>query len=307
MKTLSENSAQPLLTEAANMARFIGRYYLHDFDVGHSSYGQEYWLLTLADASGELRVYCHSPELMQKTPEVGQWIHVEAALSQPKGIAYFRCKNLLLDAPVERVGSDLSSLPRIACPIDYTFDALFFIVNRILNKDLRDFVRDVLLQPDVALNYLCCPASLNHHHNYAGGLLLHSLEMAWQTMTSEELSGIECDIAVVAALLHDIGKVWTLEPQLSRTPIGSWVGHDYLTLEICAKPLKKLSEAQANLANQLRHAWTCHSPKARYGFKPRTRVARYLQRVDHDSALIGHPKSVLPRLSSSSQTPFATR
>lgn len=305
MKTLSENSVQPLLTETANLARFMGRYYLDDFMEGVSACGQEYWLITLADASGEVKVYCHSPELMQQAPDVEQWIHVEASLSQPKGIAYFRCKNLLLDVPVERVGPDLSSLPRKACPIDYAFDALFFIVSRIATNDLRVFVRDVLLQPEVALNYLCCPASINHHHNYAGGLLVHSLEMAWQIICSEELSDVECDIAVVAALLHDIGKVWTLKPQLSRTPVGSLVCHDYLTLEVCANPLKRLSERAPGLANQLRHAWTCHSPRARYGFKPRTRVARYLQRVDHDSAFIGHPESFLPRLNPDSAAFFA--
>ncbi|MEM7360280.1 MAG: TraI domain-containing protein [Pseudomonadota bacterium] len=302
MKTLSEKSLQPLLDETTNFARFMGRYYLHELHEGVSACGQDYWLLTLADASGELKVYCHNPELMEQKPAVGMWIHVEASLSQPKGVAYFRCKNLQIERPVECIGADLSSLPRAACPIDYAFDALFFIVSRISNQVLRDFVRGVLLQPDVAVSYLRCPASVNHHHNYEGGLLVHSLEMAWQIICAEELLADEQDIAVVAALLHDIGKVWTLKPQLRRTPMGSLVGHDYLTLEVCAKPLKKLSEAAPGFANQLRHAWTCHSPKARYGFKPRTRVAKYLQRVDHDSAFVGYPEAFLPRFSQASQT-----
>lgn len=101
---------------------------------------------------------------------------------------------------------------------------------------------------------------------------------------------IECDIAVTAALLHDIGKAQTFSDNLSRTAIGSLAVHDALTLEICAKPLAKLSEVHPHIANQLRHAWTCASPNARYGFTPETRVAKQLQIADRrNSTEISRP------------------
>lgn len=71
---------------------------------------------------------------------------------------------------------------------------------------------------------------------------------------------------------------------MQRTDIGTLVDHDDLTLEICAPALSKLSAIDATIANELRHAWTCSSHNARYGFKPKTIIAQKLQDYDCSSA-----------------------
>ena len=284
MKNFSTDSMQPLLKDAPNFPRFMGRYFVTALKVSPDSKGKPCKVLTLSDASGDLRVFCNAKHLIDLPVAVNQLVHVEAALKQDHGAAYYRCKDLAQSFPDKRVGVDLSVLPRTLCPVIDAFDCLLVMFSRLKNPFLQQFVRDVLLQPDVGINFLLCPASLNYHHNYKGGLIKHSLEAAWNIAGVHELSTLERDIAVTAALLHDIGKVRTMRPNISRTQTGRLVDHSQLTLEICAWPLKILAEVAPGIADQLRHAWTCYSPKARYGFKPKTRVALLLQRVDNTSA-----------------------
>ncbi|MDO6693906.1 HDIG domain-containing protein [Aliiglaciecola sp. 3_MG-2023] len=165
------------------------------------------------------------------------------------------------------------------------------LIDCVANIDfspLRQFIERVLLQSKVMVPFVRNPASLRFHHNSLGGLLSHSFAVV-NLITKEFTRGtIECDIVKAAALLHDIGKTQTLSDNLSRTAIGSLADHDALTLEICAEPLASLSREHPHIANQLRHAWTCASPNARYGFKAKTRVARQLRRADNQNAKTGN-------------------
>ena len=284
MKALKTDSIQPLLIDAVNYKRFMGRYYLTDACCKPDSGGRDCKVLTIADASTEMKIFCNNDELMQIDLRPDEMIHVEAALMQNHGSAYYLCKNLQVVGINQTSGLDLACLPRSKCPRPVAFDALFVFVGRLTSPLLKRLLVNALLQNDVTIRYLQCPASLNHHHNYPGGLLEHSVEMAWDISGILDLSPLERDIAVVGALLHDIGKIRTMTPDGTRTAIGRLVDHSQLTLEICADVLRELELSSPHIANMLRHSWTCYSPKARYGFKAKTRVAEFLQKVDGASA-----------------------
>ncbi|MDF2177929.1 HD domain-containing protein [Aliiglaciecola sp. CAU 1673] len=284
MNALPIDSLQPLLVDVPNYHRFMGRYFLTGLVTKADSQGQPCWALNLSDGSGDFKVYCNNPDLMAHRLQPHSMILVEAALRQNQGTAYYRCKNLLPTTDETTLGMDLSVLPRSFCSNPETFDALIVLASRLQHPLLRRFLRQVLLQQWVGLRFLQCPASLRHHHAYRGGLLQHSVEIAWDVAGVQELSTLERDIAVVAALLHDIGKTLTLTPDMTRTAIGELVDHSQLTLEICAEPLRALEQEAPKIAHQLRHAWTCYSPNARFGYKPQTRVARHVQRADRLSA-----------------------
>lgn len=284
MKNVKIDSLQPLLVDVPNYQRFMGRYYLTGLVTKPDSAGQPCWAITLSDGSGDFKVFCNNPRLMEQHFQPNTMVHVEAVLKQTHGSAYYQCKNLMLLSDSNNIGRDLSALPRSLCPIPEAFDILLLLVSRIGNKLLQRFLRQVLLQPHIGIRFLRCPASLKYHHNFPGGLLYHSVEIAWNLIGVHDFSPIERDVAIVAALLHDIGKTLTLTPDMTRTGIGSLVDHSQLTLEICASSLAELDTAAPRIANQLRHAWTCYSPGSHYGFKAQTRVAKYLQKADKMSS-----------------------
>lgn len=174
-------------------------------------------------------------------------------------------------------------LPDDYCPIAEGLMQLNGIVDQLKIQPLREFMLNVLRDDRITLPFLELPASRNHHHAHAGGLLQHSLECArfitqaagmWNNQHQREL-------AICAALLHDIGKTRTL----NKTH-GAWMGtllsHDLLTLELLAPHLVELD-----------HSWQDGSVALRYllswklqerGRRPLMTVVELLQAADRISS-----------------------
>ena len=66
--------------------------------------------------------------------------------------------------------------------------------------------------------FRCAPAAKRYHQAYEHGLLEHSLSVAQGVSAiSATFAGIDRDVAVAGALLHDIGKLdaYTADPMAS--------------------------------------------------------------------------------------------
>tara|TARA_R110002167_G_scaffold91458_1_gene246064 strand:- start:125761 stop:126648 length:888 start_codon:yes stop_codon:yes gene_type:complete len=277
-------SVQPILSSANTHNRFIGNYFLVGFVARFGKDGQPFWAITLSDSTGALTIYCRDQSCIIGNLQPLSWVHLEAQLDQNGATAYFRCKYIEPLVTKRSFEGSLAGLPSTLCPKPDSLRLLVKLADSLKVKELKTFLAEVILQPEVAMKYITCPASLKFHHNYAGGLIEHSVDVAIRLASGHSLSQQQRDIAVVAALLHDIGKTQTLTAELTRTSVGHLVDHGDLTLELCASALKNLQEKNPFVSDQLRHVWTCSSPGARYGFKPRTQVANKLQQFDRISA-----------------------
>lgn len=110
---------------------------------------------------------------------------------------------------------------------------------------LRMFVREVLANRALMSGFVGLPASKNHHHSFPGGLLMHSLECVYITQqtvdTLSDVSTNEKEVAMVAALFHDIGKVKTIGENY-HTSLGRLIDHEHLTLQLLSDPLQELQK-----------------------------------------------------------------
>lgn len=120
---------------------------------------------------------------------------------------------------------------------------------------LVELVRRVFCDPAIGPLFRSAPASLNHHHAFPGGLLVHSAEvaLALHRWTQGEASQ---GLTTVAGLLHDVGKVRTLTAAMTRTALGRQVRHEALTLEVLAAHLAWLDAVWPAGALLLRHLLT---------------------------------------------------
>lgn len=133
-------------------------------------------------------------------------------------------------------------------------DLLFNLIIQ-LNTPLRRFLFDVFLNKDIAKAFTSVNASINHHHAWKGGLLVHSVESALMVnqLAKTWMTPVEAAVTVVATLLHDIGKTRTFQENGHWSELGHYVSHDALSLEILAPYLAELEKQWRTGANLLRH------------------------------------------------------
>jgi len=108
-----------------------------------------------------------------------------------------------------------------------------------LEKELRELLRSLkpgsladlageFINSQYYKSYCYAPAAQIYHHNYAGGLLEHSLGTAKIALKIAELhSEVDRDLILLGAVLHDLGKVQELDmsKEISYSEEGKLLGH----------------------------------------------------------------------------------
>lgn len=192
----------------------------------------------------------------------------------------------------------LQTLPRLYCPKPEYLDRLVSSVRSLQCVPLQEFVKCVLEHSSRLEVFLKAPASTRYHHNEPSGLLKHSLEVARNTVVmcrnnEPEMSRELQEVAYIAGLFHDIGKTFTYDIHGKPTGQGMLFDHADLTLEACATGLAYLDHTTPDVAQLLRHIWTCASPGARYGAAPAITLARYVRDADGQSAMVDNQRKAM--------------
>ena len=141
----------------------------------------------------------------------------------------------------KRLSTDSEGIQNLGAWIDLIFQP-------ILNK----FIRTLLWDPAISHPFVQAAASWKHHHSYPGGLLRHSLEVAdmmASMMQSSRIGDPLYELGLVAALLHDLGKIHHMGRPFTR----GLLDHQSLTLEKIAPHMHILDEGWPDGATALRH------------------------------------------------------
>nr|WP_320116531.1 TraI domain-containing protein [uncultured Desulfuromonas sp.] len=132
------------------------------------------------------------------------------------------------------------------------------LLQQITNVALQAFLSSLCSDDTLIQKFLSLPASVRHHHACPGGLLEHSLECAQQMAWTSGLSGVEKQLGILAALLHDIGKVRTQGRGQWAYQQRQLLNHDLLTLEVLAPHLAILDNHWPAGALTLRYLLSWH-------------------------------------------------
>lgn len=277
----SNINTQPMLNEVSALSRFRGNYSLCGFITNMDENGQPYRKIGICDFNHHL--FIHTRDMNDALIDIAPYSFIQCEVKNrtSQGQQFHVADFVLPSGKLSH--KSIYMLPYRAAIYPYDVTKLVRFVEMIKNPHLQTFITEVLLQPNVTLPYLRNPESSNHHHGYLGGLLRHSIEVVELALEQASV-GIEKDIVIIASLLHDIGKVMTLNEHIHLTEVGKLVEHDDLTLEMCAEPLARLGDKDGQLASILRHCWTCASPNARYGYQPKYRAANIVIEADRRSS-----------------------
>jgi 3'-5' exoribonuclease len=188
---------------------------------------------------------------------------------------------LLRDRPAGTAGPT-----RSAEQLEERLDCL---IDSVEDPSLRELLHRLL--DDAA--YRAAPAAKLHHHAYPHGLLDHCVGMAELVDAAVEVfPGIDRDVAVAGALLHDIGKLEAYDVSVGAAELndaGKLTGEIPLGYYRVRREIETMPDFAAWRAEALLHIILSHHGRLAYGspVTPRTREATLVHAVDELSGRLG--------------------
>ncbi len=148
--------------------------------------------------------------------------------------------------------------------------------------------------------YRQAPAAKTMHHVYLGGLLEHSLAIAGLVDdVSRRYPGLNRDLLLVGALLHDIGKTRELDYARSfdYTDEGKLLGHIVIGAQMVQDKIRQVEGFPPKLETLLVHLMLSHHGQYDYGSpkRPKTLEAVILNFLDDLDSKINGVRTHLDR------------
>lgn len=192
------------------------------------------------------------------------------------------------DSAIEDVtdSADITDFLRAAeRPIDDLMSELHDITAVVDDPDYRKLIDAYLSDEDIQTAMGQQPASKSYHHSYMGGLLEHTLGVVKLSIAASQLyDGIDRDLLITAALLHDIGKIreYTSGPVIDYTLEGSLLGQNYLTISEVDKLVSSIGEMDEMKKMKLMHILLTQSADmdSSHSVKPKMTEAVILNLAD---------------------------
>jgi 3'-5' exoribonuclease len=142
-------------------------------------------------------------------------------------------------------------------------------------------------------SYRDAPAAKRYHQAYRHGLLEHSLTVAQAVSSiSATFPGIDRDVAVTGALLHDIGKLRAYEYQggaISMSDEGRLFGEIPIGYYLVRRTIEDLEGFPSELAHAVLHIILSHHGSLEHGSPvvPCTREATLVHMIDNLGGRLG--------------------
>jgi len=135
---------------------------------------------------------------------------------------------------------------------------LEYLAGEIAHAGLRATVQRILGDTEIRRRMRALPAAPDGHHDYAGGLLEHTVGVATICRELCQLHPrLRADLVLAAALLHDVGRTVELEPGpgFRQTAEGRLLGHVHLGARLVEE---RAGDLDAAARTELLHAIASH-------------------------------------------------
>lgn len=152
------------------------------------------------------------------------------------------------------------------------FESLQTYIDTISNPQLTALLKEFFEDEEFVQAYTHTPSAMSHHHNLIGGNLQHSLGVVKLSYTiAEYYSGLDRDLLITGAILHDVGKIksYKTTTSIGRTDEGNFIGHivigDRWIREKVSDLRKKDISFDETLELKLCHMILSHHGRLEYG------------------------------------------
>lgn len=268
--------------------KVIEHYLCKEKALFHTKAGKSYLSLTLQDKTGTISAKVWEINTQIGEFSKGDFIKVDATITSFQGEPQMNIQRLRKSEPGEYNPADYS--PSTQKDINEMYrqilDWTASIRDPYLKKLLEAFYqKDPVLKERIRLH----PAAKSVHHNFVGGYLEHVTSV---TRLAEYLAGqygpVNRDLVVTAALLHDIGKLWELNPMPAGdySTEGQLLGHIMIGYDKIRDEAAKISGFPQELLLELEHIILSHHGELEFGSPkvPMTLEAMIIHLADNTDA-----------------------
>jgi 3'-5' exoribonuclease len=254
--------------------------------------GASFLRLVLGDRSGTVPAVMWTPDQAgdAASPGVPAWI-AGRLTEHPRYGRQVTVTTLREPRPQEIDWDSLLEGP--SRPIGRIEIELAALLDSIRDPYLAELV-ERLLGHDTATGqrFRVAPAAKFNHHAYRHGLLEHSVDVAHGVSAVSSVFGLNRDIAVCGALLHDIGKLDAYEGEVGAidlTDVGKLIGEIPLGYYRVRREIECIDRFPDEAAQHLLHIVLSHHGRLDYGSPvvPSTREATLVHAIDELSGLMG--------------------
>ena len=216
--------------------------------------GSPYLALELVDQSGRIEARVWSDvELLDGRFGEGDAVRVLGRVERFRDRLQLEVRSL--ETAAEADPADLApALRRDAAELD---GFLEFLADEVAHPGLRATVGRFVQDQALRKGLRTLPAA-ETHHAYAGGLLEHTVGVATLCREATQLHPrLRADLALAAALLHDVGRTLELErgPTFRPTEEGRLLGHVHLGLRLIED---RAAALEIEVRAELLHAVAVH-------------------------------------------------
>jgi 3'-5' exoribonuclease len=184
-------------------------------------------------------------------------------------------------------------LPETARDMGEMEGELARLISSLNDVNLMRLLSAFFDDPSFLALYRSAPAAKGMHHVYLGGLIEHSLAVARLVDGIVPLyEGLNRDLLIAGALLHDVGKVREIAyiRSFDYTDEGKLLGHITIGVEMVREKIAGLKDFPRELAMLLQHMLLSHHGQYEFGSPklPMTLEATILNYLDDlDSKING--------------------
>ena len=254
--------------------------------------GNNFLNVTLSDKTGALKgVVWDNVDQITAAVTSGDFVSIRGTVGEYKGTLQLVVKAMDVCAHEAVDASDF--LPATSRDTDGMFQRLVKITDSLTTPYLKKLFDAFWKDKEFVRKFKTAPAAKKMHHAYIGGLLEHTLSM---TSLAEKVaghySGIDRDLLISGAVLHDIGKIDEFEYQfkIDYTDEGRLLNHIVIGIKMLDEKLSGIEDFPEDQILLLKHMMVSHHGAREFGSPepPKTIEAVLLNYIDEiDSKVNG--------------------
>ena len=246
--------------------------------------GNNYLNLVLSDRTGSIKgVVWDNAGKISSQAETGAVVAVRGHVGEYRNNLQVVVKEMTLVPPDEADPSDfILSTER---DVDQMFERIVALSESLDAWYLKALFSAFWGDESFTTQFKKAPAAKKMHHAYIGGLLEHTLSMAvLADKVAEHYNGIDRDLLVSGAILHDIGKIreFSYDICIDYSDEGRMVNHIVIGLQMIEEKIRTITAFPEEPALLLKHMVVSHHGSKELGSPepPKTIEAVMLNCID---------------------------